>query len=34
MQPPAAGEHTDAILQALGYSAERINALRQAQAIS
>jgi len=26
MQPPAAGEHTDAILQALGYSAERINA--------
>ena len=34
MQPPAAGEHTDAILQALGYSAERINALRQTQAIS
>jgi crotonobetainyl-CoA:carnitine CoA-transferase CaiB-like acyl-CoA transferase len=34
MQPPAAGEHTDAILNALGYSAERIAALRDAKAIS
>jgi len=34
MQPPAAGEHTDAILCALGYSVERIDALRQTQAIS
>ena len=34
MQPPAAGEHTDAILTALGYSAERIAALRAAKAIS
>ena len=33
-QPPAAGEHTDAILNALGYSAERIAALRDAKAIS
>ena len=29
MQPPAAGEHTDAILAALGYSAERMAELRQ-----
>src|SRR5262249_54575342 len=28
MQPPAAGEHTEAILAALGYSAERIAQLR------
>jgi crotonobetainyl-CoA:carnitine CoA-transferase CaiB-like acyl-CoA transferase len=34
MQPPAAGEHTDAILSALGYSAERIAALRRSSAIS
>jgi crotonobetainyl-CoA:carnitine CoA-transferase CaiB-like acyl-CoA transferase len=34
MQPPAAGEHTDAILGALGYSAERIEALRRSRAIS
>ncbi len=34
MQPPAAGEHTDAILQALGYSGERIAALRSSKAIS
>ncbi|HXA23354.1 MAG TPA: CaiB/BaiF CoA-transferase family protein [Acetobacteraceae bacterium] len=34
MQPPRAGEHTDAILAALGYSAERIAELRQAGAIS
>jgi crotonobetainyl-CoA:carnitine CoA-transferase CaiB-like acyl-CoA transferase len=34
MQPPTAGEHTDAILRALGYSAERIDALRRTQAIS
>jgi crotonobetainyl-CoA:carnitine CoA-transferase CaiB-like acyl-CoA transferase len=34
MQPPAAGEHTDAILGALGYSAERIEALRRTRAIS
>jgi crotonobetainyl-CoA:carnitine CoA-transferase CaiB-like acyl-CoA transferase len=34
MQPPAAGEHTDAILTALGYSAERIAELRRDNAIS
>src|SRR5581483_4689350 len=34
MQPPAAGEHTDAILHALGYSDERIDALRRVEAIS
>jgi crotonobetainyl-CoA:carnitine CoA-transferase CaiB-like acyl-CoA transferase len=34
MQPPRSGEHTDAILIALGYSAERIAELRQAGAIS
>jgi crotonobetainyl-CoA:carnitine CoA-transferase CaiB-like acyl-CoA transferase len=34
MQPPAAGEHTDAILRAIGYSAERIESLRRARAIS
>ena len=34
MQPPRAGEHTDAILIALGYSTERIAELRQAGAIS
>ena len=34
MQPPAAGEHTEAILQALGYSAERIAQLRDSKAIS
>jgi crotonobetainyl-CoA:carnitine CoA-transferase CaiB-like acyl-CoA transferase len=33
MQPPRAGEHTDAILIALGYSAERIAELREANAI-
>ena len=31
MQPPAAGEHTDAILEALGYSAERIEELGAAR---
>jgi crotonobetainyl-CoA:carnitine CoA-transferase CaiB-like acyl-CoA transferase len=30
---PALGEHTDAILGQLGYSAERIAALREEQAI-
>jgi crotonobetainyl-CoA:carnitine CoA-transferase CaiB-like acyl-CoA transferase len=34
MQPPGAGEHTDAILSALGYSAERIATLRNADSIS
>jgi crotonobetainyl-CoA:carnitine CoA-transferase CaiB-like acyl-CoA transferase len=34
MQPPAAGEHTDAILRALGYSAERIEELRRTGTIS
>jgi crotonobetainyl-CoA:carnitine CoA-transferase CaiB-like acyl-CoA transferase len=34
MQPPAAGEHTDAILRALGYTAEQIDALRRTQAVS
>ena len=34
MQPPGAGEHTDAILTALGYSPERIAELRRANAIS
>jgi crotonobetainyl-CoA:carnitine CoA-transferase CaiB-like acyl-CoA transferase len=34
MQPPAAGEHTDAILAALGYPAERVAQLRAAKAIS
>lgn len=34
MQPPAAGEHTDAILEALGYPAERIAELRKVNAIS
>jgi crotonobetainyl-CoA:carnitine CoA-transferase CaiB-like acyl-CoA transferase len=34
MQPPAAGEHTDAILAALGYSVERIAELRAIKAIS
>ena len=34
MQPPAAGEHTDAILEALGYSLERIEELRATKAIS
>ena len=31
MQPPAAGEHTDAILAALGYSSDRIAELRRYQ---
>ena len=34
MQPPRAGEHTDVILTALGYSAKRIAELRQAGTIS
>jgi crotonobetainyl-CoA:carnitine CoA-transferase CaiB-like acyl-CoA transferase len=34
MQPPAAGEHTEAILAALGYSSERIAALRDAKTIA
>ncbi len=34
MQPPAAGEHTDAILEALGYSVERIEELRRGKAVS
>jgi len=34
MQPPGAGEHTDAILSALGYSAERIATLRNVNSIS
>ena len=34
LQPPAAGEHTDAILSALGYSADRIAELRDTKAIS
>ena len=34
MQPPGAGEHTDAILSALGYSPERIAELRRSSAIS
>jgi crotonobetainyl-CoA:carnitine CoA-transferase CaiB-like acyl-CoA transferase len=34
MQPPRAGEHTDAILTALGYSTEKVAELRQAGAIS
>jgi crotonobetainyl-CoA:carnitine CoA-transferase CaiB-like acyl-CoA transferase len=33
MQPPGAGEHTEAILTALGYSPERIAELREANAI-
>jgi crotonobetainyl-CoA:carnitine CoA-transferase CaiB-like acyl-CoA transferase len=33
-QPPAAGEHTDEILHALGYGSERIAALRAAIAVS
>jgi crotonobetainyl-CoA:carnitine CoA-transferase CaiB-like acyl-CoA transferase len=33
-QPPAAGEHTDEVLRALGYSAEQIAALRVGGAIS
>jgi crotonobetainyl-CoA:carnitine CoA-transferase CaiB-like acyl-CoA transferase len=34
MQPPGAGEHTDTILHALGYSADRIDALRRSRAVS
>jgi len=34
MQPPGAGEHTDAILSALGYSAEQIATLRRSSAVS
>jgi len=34
LQPPAAGEHTDPILAASGYSAERIAALRRANAVN
>ncbi len=34
LQPPTAGEHTDDVLEALGYSAERIGALRATKAIS
>jgi crotonobetainyl-CoA:carnitine CoA-transferase CaiB-like acyl-CoA transferase len=34
MQPPAAGEHTEAILRAVGYSPERIAELRASKAIS
>jgi len=34
MQPPGAGEHTDDILGALGYSAERIAALRATKAVA
>jgi crotonobetainyl-CoA:carnitine CoA-transferase CaiB-like acyl-CoA transferase len=34
MQPPSAGEHTDAILAALGYSSERIAQLRDAKVIA
>jgi crotonobetainyl-CoA:carnitine CoA-transferase CaiB-like acyl-CoA transferase len=34
MQPPAAGEHSDAILAALGYPAERIAELRDAKTIA
>jgi crotonobetainyl-CoA:carnitine CoA-transferase CaiB-like acyl-CoA transferase/ABC-type polysaccharide/polyol phosphate transport system ATPase subunit len=34
MQPPSAGEHTDAILAALGYSPDRIERLRSTKAIA
>jgi crotonobetainyl-CoA:carnitine CoA-transferase CaiB-like acyl-CoA transferase len=34
MQPPAAGEHSDAILATLGYSAEQIAKLRDAKTIA
>jgi crotonobetainyl-CoA:carnitine CoA-transferase CaiB-like acyl-CoA transferase len=34
MQPPSAGEHTDAILAALGYSPDRIEQLRSTKAIA
>ena len=33
MQPPMAGEHTDSVLGALGYSAEKIAELRLARSI-
>jgi formyl-CoA transferase len=33
-QPPAAGEHTDELLRALGYSEEQIAALRAGGAVS
>ena len=33
MQPPMAGEHTDSVLSALGYSAEKIAELRAAKSI-
>jgi len=33
-QPPLAGEHTEAILQTLGYSVDRIAQLRNAQVVS
>ena len=34
MQPPAAGEHTDAVLAEAGYAPERIAALRAAEVVS
>ncbi|HEY6433043.1 MAG TPA: CaiB/BaiF CoA-transferase family protein [Acetobacteraceae bacterium] len=34
MQPPGIGEHTEEVLQELGYSAERIATLRQAGAVA
>ena len=33
LQPPAVGEHTEAVLAALGYTPERLSALRQSGAV-